>query len=68
MTEIDLTLNTPAALRAWAEQLSPDLLRIAITHWEQEQTLAGGGKGRKHATRVLGYLRREQRKRWLIGQ
>ena len=49
-------------LRAWAEGLSDTDLAAAIANWEREQT-ESGGQSRAYANRVLGYVRREAKRR-----
>ena len=49
-------------LRAWAEGLSDTDLAAAIANWEREQT-ESGGQNRAYANRVLGYVRREAKRR-----
>lgn len=61
-TDQELIDLRAAALRVWAAAMDDQVLRARITHWEHEQTTTGG-EGRVFATRVLGYLRREAKRR-----
>ena len=51
-------------LRTAAGRMSDTDLAAAISNWETTQCEAGAGKARANATRVLGYLRREAKRRW----